>query len=174
MKVKVCGPKLSAVGVVLSLWGVAQLSVMAIAFYFNSVTFIEDLNIPEEVGEEPAASEEHPVGPDSHHSPAGAADVMRKNIEVAYGQTAENCGIAVLLYVVTLLFSLHQMWVNHPDDFVNALLWFKDQPGSIAKKVHDLFHLCLGCAQGRRGRSGGRHLRSYSRHEDDLVLEGRI
>lgn len=37
---------------------------------------------------------------------------MKKQQETAYGQQAEKCGIAVLLYFVTLAISLHQLWMN--------------------------------------------------------------
>ena len=33
-------------------------------------------------------------------------------MEKAYAQQAENCGIAVALYILTLIVSLHQLWMN--------------------------------------------------------------
>ena len=43
VKMPFCGPKLSLCGVVLSAWGIVQLSLMGIFFYIRSVALIEDL-----------------------------------------------------------------------------------------------------------------------------------
>ena len=49
MGFRVCGPKLSLCGALLSVWGILQLGLMAVFMYFNSVAFIEDLKLPEEL-----------------------------------------------------------------------------------------------------------------------------
>ena len=92
---RICGPKLAAVGTILSVWGIVQLSFMAIAFYQNSVAFVEDLKIAQCNATECSFQ--------------GEVDKMER----AYAQQAENCGMAVLLYFVTLAVSLHQMWMNN-------------------------------------------------------------
>ena len=38
-----CGPKLSLCGVVISAWGILQLSLMGVFFYIHSVALIEDI-----------------------------------------------------------------------------------------------------------------------------------
>ena len=43
-----CGPRLSLCGVVLSAWGIVQLSLMGVFFYINSVALIEDIPLAEE------------------------------------------------------------------------------------------------------------------------------
>ena len=40
---RICGPKMAVFGTCLSVWGIIQLSFMALAFYSNSVAFVEDL-----------------------------------------------------------------------------------------------------------------------------------
>jgi len=40
---RICGPKMAVFGTCLSAWGIIQLSFMALAFYSNSVAFVEDL-----------------------------------------------------------------------------------------------------------------------------------
>ena len=64
---------------------------MALAFYSRSVAFVEDVHFNETV--------------------QSKAEYM-DNLEKAYDDQALNCGIAVALYVVTLLVSLHQYWLN--------------------------------------------------------------
>jgi len=90
---RICGPKLSLCGALLSVWGILQLSVMALAFYYNSVAFVEDLKLPKEFYHE--------------------ADNLRDDITKTSGKVAESCAVAVALYVVTLCFSLHQLWMNN-------------------------------------------------------------
>ena len=94
---RICGLKLAIFGTVLSIWGIFQLSFMAIAFYKNSVAFVEDL--PESVFKNCT---------ERKCTYTATVDVMK----AAYGQQAENCGIAVALYIVTLVVCLHQLWMN--------------------------------------------------------------
>lgn len=89
---RVCGPKLSVFGAVLSGWGIIQLALMGICFYKNSVAFIEDIPLPN----------------DTYSS----SNKLREDITSGYGIVTENCFVAMALYIVTLLFSLHQLWMN--------------------------------------------------------------
>ncbi|XP_044778474.1 ribonuclease kappa isoform X2 [Drosophila simulans] len=45
---KICGPKLSLCGLIISVWGIVQLVLMGLFFYINSVALIEDLPLEEE------------------------------------------------------------------------------------------------------------------------------
>ncbi|KAK4885490.1 hypothetical protein RN001_001761 [Aquatica leii] len=46
----ICGPKLSLCGLILSVWGIIQLSLMGIFYYFRSVALFEDIpGLPEKV-----------------------------------------------------------------------------------------------------------------------------
>ena len=45
----ICGPKCATFGVILSIWGIVQLSIMSLFCYVKSVALIEDLPLkPEE------------------------------------------------------------------------------------------------------------------------------
>ena len=97
-----CGLKLSIFGIVLSAWGILQLSLMALAFYKNSVAMAKDL-------------------PDKTFT--DALEVSRGNItkmvdtmNSMYEQQAINCAVAAGLYVLTFLVSLHQFWINRAQD----------------------------------------------------------
>jgi len=48
----ICGPKLSLCGVIISAWGIIQLSLMGVFFYTNSVALIEDIPLEEEYNTE--------------------------------------------------------------------------------------------------------------------------
>ena len=91
LDLRFCGPKLSLCCTVLSLWGIIQLSIMALAFYSRSVAFVEDLKFNE-------------TAPNSQE--------YLDRLDDAYDFQAFNCGIAVALYFLTLLISLHQYWLN--------------------------------------------------------------
>merc|ERR1712029_184929 len=69
---RVCGPKISVCCALLSVWGIVQLSFMALAMYFNSVAFIEDLKLPHDEEEYDTWGK---LQPDLVH---------------AYGETAKN------------------------------------------------------------------------------------
>ncbi|XP_014208844.1 ribonuclease kappa-B [Copidosoma floridanum] len=89
---KVCGPKYALCGLVISVWGIIQLLLMGLFFSFRSVALIEDLNLE---GEDI----------DSVASFYAAADSSFK-------ANAHNCWIAACIYVITLLFSGHQFYLN--------------------------------------------------------------
>ena len=98
---RICGPKMAVFGTCLSIWGIIQLSIMALAFYQNSVAFVEDL--PESVFANCTNTKE---------GNTCSYDETVIIMEKAYAQQAENCGIAVALYILTLIVSLHQLWMN--------------------------------------------------------------
>ena len=93
-----CGPKLSLCGLILSAWGILQLSLMALAFYVNSVALIDDL---------PMKDEE--VIPGSQ----GNINIVVGKMNDLYEQQALNCSIAAGLYLLTLLLSIHQFRLNN-------------------------------------------------------------
>ncbi|XP_017777729.1 PREDICTED: ribonuclease kappa-B [Nicrophorus vespilloides] len=88
----VCGPKLSLCGLIMSIWGIIQLSLMGVFYYIHSVALAEDLPLPEGEIKDPAE--------------------FYNDVDVAYTQNAYNCWIAACLYVVTLAISGHQFWAN--------------------------------------------------------------
>ena len=91
-----CRPKLSLCGVVLSIWGIIQLSIMGVFFYINSVALIEDINLEERYE---------------------SMDRLRTDMDKGYHQNAINCWIAALLYLVTLCFSAQQFWMNNKSTY---------------------------------------------------------
>ena len=104
---RICGPKMAIFGTCLSIWGVIQLSFMAMAFYQNSVAFVEDL--PESV------YVNNPLFDCTNTTTPGHKCDFNETVSImktAYVQQAKNCGMAVALYIVTLLVSLHQLWMN--------------------------------------------------------------
>ncbi|KAF4520808.1 hypothetical protein B566_EDAN002386 [Ephemera danica] len=88
---KICGPKLSLCGLIISVWGIIQLVLMGIFYYVRSVALAEDLAIGHNFK--------------STHEFYMAADR-------SYTQNAYNCWIAACLYLFTLLFSGHQFYMN--------------------------------------------------------------
>ncbi|XP_055920007.1 ribonuclease kappa [Eupeodes corollae] len=88
---KICGPKLSLCGLIISVWGIIQLTLMGLFFYIHSVALIEDL---------PLAENYETIG--DFYSAANAA----------YNQNAYNCWIAACIYVLTLLLSAQQFYAN--------------------------------------------------------------
>ncbi|KAG4067516.1 hypothetical protein HA402_005288 [Bradysia odoriphaga] len=88
---KICGPKLSLCGLIISVWGIIQLTLMGVFYYIHSVALIEDLPL-----------EEHYSDPNKFYAAADAA----------YSQNAYNCWIAACIYVLTLLLSGQQFYAN--------------------------------------------------------------
>ncbi|XP_055838297.1 ribonuclease kappa [Episyrphus balteatus] len=88
---KICGPKLSLCGLIISVWGIIQLTLMGLFFYIHSVALIEDLPLEEKYD-----------NIDDFYSAANAA----------YNQNAYNCWIAACIYVLTLLLSAQQFYAN--------------------------------------------------------------
>ena len=91
LDLRFCGPKCSMCCMVLSFWGIIQLSIMALAFYSRSVAFIEDVKFNDTVTD---------------------WKEYQDNLETAYDHQATNCMIAVALYALTLAISVHQYWLN--------------------------------------------------------------
>ncbi|XP_055387562.1 ribonuclease kappa [Condylostylus longicornis] len=88
---KICGPKLSLCGLIISIWGIVQLVLMGVFYWMHSVALIEDLPIEEE-----------------YHDPK----LFYSDVNSAYNQNAINCWIAACIYVVTLLISAQQFHAN--------------------------------------------------------------
>lgn len=88
----ICGPKLSLAGVVISAWGIVQLSLMGIFFWVHSVALVDDLSLEAQYTD---------------------ANRLRNDMDGAYQQNAMNCWIAALLYLVTLCVSAQQFWMNN-------------------------------------------------------------
>jgi len=87
----ICGPKLSLCGLIISAWGIIQLSLMGIFFYMNSVALIEDITLKESYDD---------------------INQLKREMDGEYQQNAYNCFIAALLYLVTLCFSAQQFYMN--------------------------------------------------------------
>ncbi|KAL7287726.1 hypothetical protein TKK_0018112 [Trichogramma kaykai] len=89
---KVCGPKYALCGLVISAWGVIQLALMGIFFFFRSVALIEDIHLEEK----------------------DVLDVAQFYVEMkrGYDANAFNCWIAACIYVLTFLFSGYQFYIN--------------------------------------------------------------
>ena len=94
MGCKFCGPKLSLCGLILSVWGIIQLTLMGVFYYIRAVALLEDLPLESESG---------------HHT----IEDFIATVETGYTQNAYNCWIAALLYVITLVVSGHQFWMNN-------------------------------------------------------------
>ncbi|KAJ8957664.1 hypothetical protein NQ318_017556 [Aromia moschata] len=88
----VCGPSCALCGLVLSVWGVIQLSLMGVFYYIGAVALAED--IPEPDTSLPLTE-------------------FYAELDKGYQQNAYNCWIAALLYLITLAFSAHQFWANN-------------------------------------------------------------
>lgn len=89
---KICGPKLSLCGLIISAWGIIQLVLMGVFYYVGSVGLAEDL----------VAMEENFATAEEFYTAA----------ENGYMQNAYNCWIAACLYIFTLLVSGHQFYQN--------------------------------------------------------------
>ncbi|XP_055374176.1 ribonuclease kappa-B-like [Condylostylus longicornis] len=93
---KICGPKCSLCGLILSVWGIIQLTLMGVFFYIRSVALLEDIGLPEEI--------EKIFDND--------IEKVYKRADELYEQNALNCWIAAGFYVLLLAFSGHQMYSN--------------------------------------------------------------
>ncbi|KAJ8957663.1 hypothetical protein NQ318_017555 [Aromia moschata] len=86
-----CGPKLSLCGLIISVWGIVQLSLMGIFYYIGSLALAEDL---------PEIDIDLPL------------KEFYAEVDRGFQQNAINCWIAALLYLITLAVSAHQFWAN--------------------------------------------------------------
>lgn len=87
----ICGPRLSLCGLILSVWGIIQLTIMGLFYYIHSVALVEDLPL----------EHKYPT-PQEFYAAADAA----------YSQNAFNCWIAACIYVLTLVVSGQQYYAN--------------------------------------------------------------
>eukprot|EP00092_Neocalanus_flemingeri_P066051 GFUD01080412.1.p1 GENE.GFUD01080412.1~~GFUD01080412.1.p1 ORF type:complete len:103 (+),score=22.22 GFUD01080412.1:181-489(+) len=88
-----CGQKSSVCCAVLSVWGGIQLGITGALIYTGSPAFIEDI----------------PLAENANWSP----QEWETNLHAGYQQSALNCWIAALLYLVTFCVSTHQYWANY-------------------------------------------------------------
>lgn len=100
-EMKVCGPTLSLCGLILSAWGVVQLVLMGVFYYIKSVALFEDIGLEEELEK---------MTPDEFYIKADAL----------YTQSAYNCWIAACIYVLLLIFSAHQFYMNSQSSHSHA------------------------------------------------------
>lgn len=96
---KVCGPTLSLCGLILSAWGVVQLVLMGVFYYIKSVALFEDIGLEESL-----------QNPTEFYNKA----------ETLYTQSAFNCWIAACIYVLLLIFSAHQFYINSQSSHSHA------------------------------------------------------
>jgi hypothetical protein len=87
-----CGTKLSSFGIVVSLWGIAQLSLTGFLFHQRALAFIEDVKLPK-----PSYS---------------SAEELFNDLELGYDRSAINCWVAALLYLATFVVSAQQYYMN--------------------------------------------------------------
>ncbi|KAI1725096.1 ribonuclease kappa [Ditylenchus destructor] len=84
-----CGPKLSAFCMVMSVWGVIFLGLLGVFFYIQAVTLFPDLHFHEH------------------------EDITRsETIELKYQEKAVQCWIAAGMYIVTLIIVFWQNKFN--------------------------------------------------------------
>ena len=88
-----CGSKVSTCCTLLSVWGLVQLGVTGLCFYMKSPALVEDI-------------------PFREHEGVLTSSEMMTRLHNGYQQSALNCWIAALLYLVTLTISAHQLWSN--------------------------------------------------------------
>lgn len=88
----ICGPKLSLCGLIISAWGIIQLALMGVFYYIEAVALAEDI---------PEIEEYHSL------------EDFYSQMSNGYQQNAYNCWIAALLYLITLVVSAHQFWLNN-------------------------------------------------------------
>ncbi|XP_030579103.1 ribonuclease kappa-A-like [Archocentrus centrarchus] len=97
MRGLICGPKLAACGVVLSIWGVIMLAMLGIFFTMHSAVLIEDLPLTDE---------------DTFKNSTTPQKVYDLYQKVGY-----NCFIAAAVYVLCGAFSWCQMRLNKQKEY---------------------------------------------------------
>lgn len=88
-----CNSKLSMCCIIISVWGMLQLTVMAIGFLVKSVLLVEDI----------------PINPD------GEIENLNKfyeSVDEKYIRNTLTCFTATILYFITFLVALHQYFAN--------------------------------------------------------------
>ncbi|GBP23276.1 Ribonuclease kappa-B [Eumeta japonica] len=127
---KVCGPKLSLCCLVLSVWGIVQLTLMGVFYYIEAVALLEDIPLDESHNETTVFNIEEfkrmaqlgysQVGIESVTLIEDAAEEKAANgkdfLQVTtknYKAIASNCWIAATMYFVTLLIAVSQcVWAQ--------------------------------------------------------------
>jgi len=129
MSLRVCGPKLSTFLVLVSVWGLLQLTLMGLALHRRDVQYIEDIDLEQEyniICFKKLKCEEQPHPKCPHHEKEACIEFCKNlcregkkepqdlftAMERAFDKGANNCFVAALLYLVTLVVSGHQMWLN--------------------------------------------------------------
>lgn len=84
-----CGPKMAMVGVILSVWGILQLTALGIMFFFQAVLLLPDVVKPDQYYEDP--------------------DKFYQEVDDGYLKTAIRCWMTAGLYVLLLLFSMFKL-----------------------------------------------------------------
>nr|CAH7742226.1 unnamed protein product [Callosobruchus chinensis] len=91
----ICGPKCSLCGIIISAWGIVQLTLMGVFYYIGAVALAEDIPEVEFSGDIKDLNQ------------------FYAKMDSGFQQNALNCWIAALLYLITLAFSAHQFWANN-------------------------------------------------------------
>ncbi|CAD5220758.1 unnamed protein product [Bursaphelenchus okinawaensis] len=86
----ICGPKLSAFCMIMSVWGVIFLGLLGLFFYMNAVTLFPDLTVEK---------------------------LSVKDVEDKYSEKAMQCWIAAGMYLVTLIVVFWQNRFNSTSIF---------------------------------------------------------
>ncbi|XP_044735393.1 ribonuclease kappa-B-like [Chrysoperla carnea] len=89
---KICGPKLSLCGILLSIWGVIQLSLMGLFYHMKCIAFVDDLDLD--------------------HSGFESVAELYEKADTAYETCAHTCFYATGIYSLILLFSIYQYYLN--------------------------------------------------------------
>ncbi|XP_058826675.1 ribonuclease kappa-like isoform X2 [Topomyia yanbarensis] len=90
----ICGLKLSLFGIIVSIWGIAQLFIMGLLYQERSVALIHDL--PKAI----------------HDKVYSRAEEFYAEFDRLFDDYTSQCWIAVCLYMVTLFFSCYQYYAN--------------------------------------------------------------
>ncbi|XP_008286589.1 ribonuclease kappa-A [Stegastes partitus] len=98
MRGLICGPKLAACGIVLSMWGVIMLGMLGIFFTTHSAVLIEDVPLKEE-----------DIFPDKNPP---------QKIYELYNTVGYNCFIAAAMYILCGAFSCCQMRLNKQKEYL--------------------------------------------------------
>ncbi len=94
MPVSFC-ERASSLGIILSAWGVIQLSVIGLCLHLRSPAFVEDILIKE----------------DPEQDQGDALNLrLGHQIDLGFARGALNCWVAALLYAVTFCLSLLGRW----------------------------------------------------------------
>ncbi|XP_026990190.1 ribonuclease kappa-A [Tachysurus fulvidraco] len=94
----ICGPKLAACMLVMSMWGVIMLAMLGIFFSVHSGVLIEDVPLKEDDYEDT----KNPL----------------QNVYAVYNQVGYNCFIAAGIYVVIGFVSFVQVRLNKRNEYL--------------------------------------------------------